>query len=190
MKISRRAVLTLLFVVSLFLLLVIVPTSKYLGYALVASYLMFIAGFNGFMVLIEMNADRVEKGSLLILYGLVFQFFYMPMVFYPDGNMNDLAPLLKRNLDLYGQLIVMACAGAGGSIISMHADKTSKDKEPLPSGPIVIDNTRHMNDLITAVTRTGKEIQALNKLVMSLVGVIAVMAILLVVVAIAVFTHA
>lgn len=190
MNIPRRTRLTILFVISMLVFLVVVPAPAVLGYVMVSSYLMFFAGFQGFLVLIEIKADRVIKGSLLISYGLVFQFIYMPMVFYPDGNMNDLAPLLKRNLDLFGQLIAIACAGAGASIISIHADKTSKDKEPQPSGPIVIDNTRHMNDLITVVTRTGKEIQALNKLVMSLVGVIAVMAILLVIVAIAVFAHA
>jgi hypothetical protein len=166
----------------LFSLIVLVPLAVKLGYAVAGTYLMLAVSILGIIVLLDIKLDRVEKGMIIIAYGVFFQAMYAPMVFYPDVDLKNLAPDLKRNVEMFTQVILLACAGAGGSVIAVHADKSSKDNDQQVVSSTVIDNTQRIDDLISITKHTSGQIQRLYALLaIVVVLLVAVVATILVV---------
>lgn len=131
-----------------------------------ATYLALASSFATFVALLDIRQDRVLKGFLLIAAGVLYQLIY-PRFFYIFVDKSMMTPDLIDHFEIYGQVILLACAGAGGSIIAAYADKTSTDYEAEPANiPIektiiertVIDNTLHIERLIEAIETLNKKI--------------------------------
>lgn|GEM_PF-1052633 len=122
-----------------------------------ATYLALASSFSAFIVLLEIKQDRVLKGFLLIGIGVLYQLLY-PKFFYIFVD-QALAPVdAVTHFEIFGQVILLACAGAGGSIIAVHADKTSSDYEENKIENNVIDNTRHIETLIKNTKKLNRKI--------------------------------
>ncbi|MBK3431978.1 hypothetical protein JJD84_14270 [Pseudomonas fluorescens] len=117
-----------------------------------------ISGFTLLIILLEIRQIRFLKGMVLIGYGVIFQAVFSRYYYFCIGRDNPNFESLSMQLDLYMQVLLFACAGAGGSIIANHADKSSSDYEhKLPSNE-VIDNTKRIDSLIVCVNRTEKKL--------------------------------
>lgn len=116
------------------------------------------AGILIFIFLLEVKASRFPKGMLLISYGVLFQVFFTMYYFqYIDRN-NPYIEDLKVQLDLYMQVLLFACAGAGGSIIANYADKSSSDYEQKQPISNTIDNTKHIDRLIANTNKIERKV--------------------------------
>lgn len=153
----KKTLLALLVMTALFCLCVVIPQAVKTGYAIAGTYLMIASSTIGLLALLNIRLDRVEKGIIIIAYGVLFQAIYVPMVFYPSVELKSLGLQLQRNLEMFTQVILFACAGAGGSVIAVHADKSAKLN-------IVLDNTQRIDDLISITKRTSAQIQKLYAL--------------------------
>lgn len=76
---------------------------------------------------------------------------------------------LIDQFEIYGQVILLACAGAGASIIAAYADKTSIDYEPAASTNVktvieqtVVDNTKKIEQLTAIIEKATKRISILT----------------------------
>lgn len=153
-----------------------------------ATYLACAGSFATFIVLLDVKLDRVMKGFALIAFGVIYQLIY-PRFFYIFVDKLLLSSDLKDHFEVYGQVILLACAGAGGSLIAVYADKTSADFEPPASSPTppktvvqqtVIDNTRHIEKLT-------QETKNLTRIVTTLMAATILLIAVTVIVAIAIF---
>jgi hypothetical protein len=161
----RKTTLTAILVVAAIVCMtVIIPVAVQHGYAIAATYLMVGIGFLGVIPLLDIKLDRVEKGMMIIAFGVVYTSIYPPLVFYPGVEFSTLAPDLQRNLTVFTQVILYACAGAGGSVIAVHADKSSKDNDQQVVSATVIDNTKGLSDLVAMTKHTNAQIQKLYAL--------------------------
>lgn len=122
-----------------------------------ATYLALASSFAVFLVLLEIKQDRVLKGFLLIGIGVLYQLLY-PKFFYIFVDKALTPTDVVTHFEIFGQVILLACAGAGGSIIAAHADKTSSDYEESKIEKTVIDNTRHIETLINNTNRLNQKI--------------------------------
>jgi hypothetical protein len=116
-------------VVAFFILLVGVPIAGVHEAPTIATYLAILGSFGAFIMLLDVRQDRVLKGFILIGTGLVYQLLY-PKYFYIFVDGKTMSPDIVSHFEIYGQAILLACSGAGGSLIAVHADKTSADFEP------------------------------------------------------------
>ena len=116
------------------------------------------AAFVLFIFLLELKASRFPKGMLLIAYGVLFQVFFTIYYFQSIDRNNPYIEDLKIQLDLYMQVLLFACAGAGGSIIANYADTSSSDYEKKHPNSNFIDNTKHINQLIENTHKIEKKV--------------------------------
>lgn len=167
--------------VSLLVLCLALPLVIAFGYPIVGSYLMFFSGLVLFLFLIEMKQERVEKGFCILMYGLSLQIIYSPLVF--NASVLDAMSASERKLlDVFIQIIVLACAGAGGSIIAAHADRSATDNDPVAMvlDKTVIDNTRTINALIANTDNLNRKANWLIGLLVAVlvIGVVCFFALL------------
>ncbi|MEZ9301501.1 hypothetical protein AB4168_23900 [Vibrio splendidus] len=95
------------------------------------------------------------KGTSLILFGILFGIF-LPEALIPNQEIaKNLPPDMVGNMEIFKNLAVFSCSGAGGSIIAGHAERFLSDIEK--SEPQKISTVDHSN-----------EIQALHREVMKL----------------------
>ncbi|AZF62633.1 hypothetical protein [Pseudomonas sp. LBUM920] len=80
------------------------------------------------VMILDLKQDRVMKGLFIILFGVLFQQLYLKLI-YIFIPINTIPDNYKDYLDIYSQVLLFACSGAGGSIIAVHADKSSLDYE-------------------------------------------------------------
>jgi hypothetical protein len=139
-----------------------------------ATYLAFGSSFATFLVLLDTKLDRVMKGCFLIAIGPLYQLVY-PKYFYFFVDRSLMTFDLTGQFEIYGQVILLACAGAGGSIIAAYADKTTNDYEPAASANVktvieqtVIDNTRHIEYLTALAEKSTKQISVLTMAILIL----------------------
>lgn len=97
---------------------------------------------------------------LLIAYGVLFQVFFTLYYFQSIDRNNPYVEDLKIQLDLYMQVLLFACAGAGGSIIANYADKSSSDYEQKQSSSSIIDNTKHIDRLIDNTNKIERKLNS------------------------------
>ena len=110
----------------------------------------FVGYFLVFIYILERRDKRLVKGVTLIFYGLIFS------TQYPDLVMLDIPEAIKTdnikyNLELLVQVSIFASAGAGGSLIATHADDFSEDNQVRQNREIVLDKTKSISELETAV---------------------------------------
>jgi hypothetical protein len=133
-----------------------------------ATYAAFGSCFVLFLTLLDMRQDRVLKGFFLIAAGVLYQIVY-PKFFYIFVTKSLMPADAIDHFEIFGQVISLACAGAGGSIIAVYADKTSSDNEVVLSNSpaatektviekTVIDNTKHIEQLIKNTAILSKKI--------------------------------
>ncbi len=126
-----------------------------------ASITMFMGCLFSFFFAVDYEGERMVKGMGIIVFGIIFGSYYPEMMFYANDGKKLLSQEVLRNLDVFEKLIVFACAGAGGSIIANHADKSSSDREEAVVSQTVIDKTKGIDNLITHVTAMNKKINNL-----------------------------
>lgn len=145
-----------------------VAVAGYQNFQRTATYLAIASSFAMFIVLLDIRQDRVLKGFSLIAAGVIYQLVY-PRFFYVFVDKASMPSDLIDHFEIYGQVILLACAGAGGSIIAVYADKTSSDYEPaaIPSNELsvieknVMDNTMHIEQLTKSTNQLNKKLDIL-----------------------------
>lgn len=116
------------------------------------------AGFIIFILILEYQSQRFIKGMSLIAFGVLFQVLYTKYYFLFIDADNPQLEDLKTQLNLYMQVLLLACAGAGGSIVAVYADKNSSDYEHTSPNQTLIDNTQHIEKLIINTQSIQKKI--------------------------------
>lgn len=89
-----------------------------------------------FFFLVDLKQDRILKGIYLICFGM-FIGDYLPShlyveIFAKESMDKELAEEelhVLQYLTLFKSAVLYACCGAGGSLIAVHSDKTSTDRE-------------------------------------------------------------
>ncbi|NMZ15909.1 hypothetical protein HBO08_02605 [Pseudomonas rhodesiae] len=139
-----------------------------------------ISGFTLLILLLDIRQMRFPKGMILIAYGVLFQVFFPKYYFlFIDHTSPDLENLSVQ-LDLYMQVLLFACAGAGGSIIANYADKSSSDYEHKIQNNNPIDNTKHIDHLIKFTNRIEKRTNLSLLISLAAVAINLVVAILII----------
>ncbi|WP_152614525.1 hypothetical protein [Pseudoalteromonas luteoviolacea] len=62
----------------------------------------------------------------------------------------------SQNFEIYKNLVVFACSGAGGSIIASHAEQLYQADEKQEVKETVVDKTQKIEQLITSVEELRK----------------------------------
>ncbi|WP_139831534.1 MULTISPECIES: hypothetical protein [unclassified Pseudomonas] len=165
-----------------------VPVAGVYSHPRIATYAAFLSCFVLFLMLLEMRQDRVLKGVFLIGAGVLYQVVY-PKFFYIFVDKSIMPSDAVDHFEIFGQVISLACAGAGGSIIAAYADKTSSDNEQAlvsslaPERTViertVIDNTLHIKQLVESNTTLSKKITALAVVVAVMLVVVMIGAMVL-----------
>lgn len=130
----------------------------------IAIFTLIIGIFLTLILVLDIRQDRIIKGLLIILLGVSFQTIYLELIFIfvPE---NTIPEDWKSYLDIYSQVLLFACSGAGGSIIAAHADKTSLDNDAaVPS--------KKIPDLKPELKHLTKTIENLNKKFNITIGVL------------------
>lgn len=79
------------------------------------------------IAILESKQDRIMKGTSLILFGIGFGIF-LPEALVPTPEFAKGFPKdLIENLEIFRNLVVFSCSGAGGSIIAGHAERFLSD---------------------------------------------------------------
>lgn len=165
MKQKLNIRIIIFFIAAFGLLFIGVATAGIYNAPRTATYMAMGSSFAAFIVLLDIKQDRVLKGFFLIGAGVLYQIVY-PKFFYIFVDKSLMPDDVTSHFDIFGQVMSLACAGAGGSIIAVHADKTSSDNEQILIAPIektiiektVIDNTKHIEQLINSTTALSKKI--------------------------------
>ena len=75
------------------------------------------------IAILESKQERVMKGTSLILFGIFFGIF-LPEALIPSKDFaKSLPPDMVGNMEIFKNLAVFSCSGAGGSIIAGHAER-------------------------------------------------------------------
>jgi Ca2+/Na+ antiporter len=127
-----------------------------------------------FITLLEIEQDRFIKGMWLIALAVLYP------IFYPEYLKLWMHPLLVpedigKQIELLNQVILLACSGAGGSIIANHADTNTREyRAKISTVSQSIDNTEKIEQLL----KHSKDLnRKFNFLILSCVAVILTVAI-------------
>ncbi|WP_155735737.1 hypothetical protein [Pseudoalteromonas luteoviolacea] len=106
--------------------------------------------FLPFFLLLEWKIERVLKGLCVILYGILGGILIPQIVeqYIPES--------FSQNFEIYKNLVVFACSGAGGSIIASHAEQLYQADEKQEVKETVVDKTQKIEQLITSVEELRK----------------------------------
>ncbi|MDR6163057.1 hypothetical protein [Pseudomonas fluorescens] len=115
-------------------------------------------GFIGLILLLELKISRFAKGMCLVGFGVLFQIMYTEYYFLFIEKETPLYNDLKLQLSLYTQLISLACAGAGGSIVAAYADTNTTDYHVHSATQNPNDNTQKINELIASTIKLDKKL--------------------------------
>lgn len=101
--------------------------------------------FFPFFILLEYEMDRMMKGLSVILYG-IFWGIMMPKI------LEKYVPAqFMINWEVFKNLAIFACSGAGGSIIASHVEQGYKNDESKLNSEIVVDKTQKIESMIQSV---------------------------------------
>lgn len=115
-------------------------------------------GFIGLILLLELKISRFAKGMCLVGFGVLFQIMYTEYYFLFIEKETPLYNDLKLQLSLYTQLISLACAGAGGSIVAAYADTNTTDYHVHSATQNPNDNTQKINELIASTIKLDRKL--------------------------------
>ncbi|WP_426136351.1 hypothetical protein [Pseudomonas sp. PWP3-1b2] len=108
------------------------------------------------VMILDLKQDRVMKGLFIILFGVLFQALYLKLI-YIFVPKNTIPANYKEYLDIYSQVLLFACSGAGGSIIAVHADKSSLDNDSMPSGEKHACQNLELKNLMKTIKKLEKK---------------------------------
>lgn len=104
-----------------------------------------------FMTVINSSQPRLIKGMSLIAFGVTFQFIYTEL-FKISLNTSSFATEDPMSLlKVYTDVILYACAGAGGSIVALYADKNSSDNDEQKANYIVLTEKQLLKNINTNI---------------------------------------
>lgn len=147
MKTSYRFRITALITIATLAMFIGAPVSGAFGLLAPAFFLTISGTFINFLMLLEIRHERVLKGIYLVAAGVLFQLFYMRFfLLFVDAS--TIPKDISEQFEVFGQVMLLACSGAGGSIIAAHADRSSKDYVVGETNTAIIDNTKQIQDLI------------------------------------------
>ena len=106
------------------------------------------------IAILESKQDRIMKGTSLILFGILFGIF-LPEALIPSKEFSEKLPSdMVGNIEIFKNLAVFSCSGAGGSIIAGHAERFLSDIEkPQPQKGSTVDHSNEIQALHTEVVR-------------------------------------
>lgn len=116
-------------------------------------YIGIMGAFIIFMTIINSSQPRFIKGMGLIAFGVTFQFFYTEL-FKLSLNISGFAtedPISLLNV--YTDVLLFACAGAGGSIVALYADKNSNDNDEQKTSYIVLTEKQLLKNINTNIAK-------------------------------------
>jgi hypothetical protein len=163
---------------------VISPLIGFFEYQRLALDLAMLGTFVCFIILLEMRQDRVLKGVFLIGFGVLYQLIYPKYLFAFVDKTHTPQDALEH-FEVIGQVILLACSGAGGSIIALHADKSSSDNEstlaPTPTTSInlekaLLDNTTRIEQATKTTIQLMKRTNII--IIATTFNLVAIMALL------------
>lgn len=97
------------------------------------------------IAILESKHERFVKGTSLILFGIFFGIF-LPETLIPNPDIaKQLPPDMVGNIEIFKNLAVFSCSGAGGSIIAGHAERFLADVEK--SEPQKISTIDHSSQI-------------------------------------------
>lgn len=149
MTTKQRYLMLALFAFGFFLLLYGTPKLLSAKYA-VWGFFSTVAGiFIIFISLLEIVLERFIKGMWLIALGVLYPIFYpqyLDLILHPMQIPDDVG----KQIELLNQVILLACSGAGGSIIANYADTNTREyRARINDHPQTINNTQKIEDLIS-----------------------------------------
>ena len=101
------------------------------------------------IMMLEVRQDRFVKGLMLIGLAVFFPAIY-PLYLKAILLPSKIPETFNQQLELFSQIMVLACSGAGGSLIANHGEtNTTEYQKQKATDPKIIDNTRNMDQLIT-----------------------------------------
>lgn len=122
----------------------------------IATITLIIGVFLTLIMILDVRQDRVIKGLLIILFGVFFQTLYLRFIYIFVPKETIPADYISY-LDIYSQVLVFACSGAGGSLIAAHADRTSLDNEKSDKKNEVADQKLELSELTKTVEKLNKK---------------------------------
>lgn len=159
MPLRKKLMIILVLIIAIFALLfspyLIKNDSPKLG-----SVGILIGGFIFFVALLEVKLDRVLKGFYLIFYGVLFKTAY-PFLLGKYIPLDTLTIDFNMQIGMYGDVVLLACSGAGGSIIANYADKSSLDYENVATTPTTPDNTRDIKTIMQSIESLNSKINTI-----------------------------
>lgn len=176
--------LATLMTTAILFMFVISPLIGFFEHQRLALNLAMLGTFVCFIILLEMRQDRVLKGVFLIGFGVLYQLIYPKYLFAFVDKTHTPQDALEH-FEVIGQVMLLACSGAGGSIIALHADKSSSDNEStLDHTPkistnlekAVLDNTTRIEQATKTTTQLIKKINLLT--IATTFNLVAMMALL------------
>ncbi|UUT14526.1 hypothetical protein NQ186_10150 [Pseudomonas zeae] len=149
MTTKQRFLMLALFAFGFFLLFYGTPRLLTTEYAALG-FFSTVAGISiVFITLLEIVLERFIKGMWLIALGVFYPIFYpqyLNLVLHPIQIPDDIG----KQIELLNQVILLACSGAGGSIIANYADTNTREyRAKINVHPQTIDNTQKIEDLIS-----------------------------------------
>ncbi|KJH73922.1 hypothetical protein UB23_27120 [Pseudomonas sp. ES3-33] len=176
MKLSVNIRIAILLTIALCIMFIGVPFAGVYDHPVLATYAALSSSFVSFIIFLDLKLDIVLQRAFLIGFGVLYQLIY-PKFFYIFVDECLMPADAIDHFNIFGQVILLACSGAGGSIIAVHADKTSSDNQEVPSEKtLVIDNTKHIDQLINSSNKLNEKFNYIiaTSLVSALIAVIAI----------------
>lgn len=170
---KQKLLMLTLFVFGFFTLLYGTPkllSSRYAGLGFFST----VAGISiVFITLLEIEQERFIKGMWLIGLAVLYPIFYpqyLDIILHPMPVPEDIG----KQIELLNQVILLACSGAGGSIIANHADTNTREYRAQSNlHPQSIDNAQKIEELINYSRGLNKKFNFLILACLALILTIA-----------------
>ena len=163
--------------VAAFILAFVSPiTAGIFGKPEIAISTLILGVFLALIMILDLKQDRVIKGLFIIMFGVLFQTLYFKIIyiFVPS---NTIPQHYKDYLDIYSQVLLFACSGAGGSIIAAHADKSSLDNDSAASREKPPCHDVEIKKLTTTIEKLYKKLNSIITAIASLGMIIIILAV-------------
>ncbi|WP_437884521.1 hypothetical protein [Pseudomonas sp. LRF_L74] len=105
---------------------IFIPLLKFYGLWQGTVALTYLSSAVAMLAILVVKQDRFVKGIALVAYG-VFISGVIPL--FVKGTHDTMPEESKQTLENFSQIIMLACSGAGGSLIAAFADGSSSDRE-------------------------------------------------------------
>ncbi|WP_426131326.1 hypothetical protein [Pseudomonas sp. DWP1b1] len=123
----------------------------------IAIFTLILGIFLTLVMVLELKQDRIIKGLFIISFGVIFQTAYLRII-YVFVPLDTIPEHYRDYLEIYSQVLLFACSGAGGSIIAVHADKSSLDNESTSPSEKNNCNTIELKNLTTNIEKLEKKL--------------------------------